>query len=65
MTEFLTLILVLFIAFLFIRMIYILFRLFVMYLNGEIKLSEDEKKDIRRSFREGLLLIVRRLYLFK
>lgn len=47
------------------RLVYFLFRLVILFLKGEIDLSKDEKQRIKKDFKNGLILVLRRIFLFK
>lgn len=65
MFELLLLIIVLFIFYSLIKIIYVMFRLLKSYMKGEIQLSIEEKKDIQKSFRDGVKLVLRHIFLLK
>lgn len=65
MFELLLLIIVLFIFYNLIKIIYVMFRLLKSYMKGEIQLSIEEKKDIQKSFCDGVKLVLRHIFLLK
>lgn len=63
-----TLLAVIFFLFIIFALLRILFGIVVVlkkYLNGEIQLSIEEKQEMKKSFWEGIKLVVRHLFLFK
>ena len=65
MFELVLVLFILFIFYSFIRIIYVMFRLLKSYMKGEIQLSIKEKKDIQKSFRDGVKLVLRHIFLLK
>lgn len=65
MIELLFLLFLLFIVFGIIRFIQVIHRLLLAYLKGEIKLTKEDKQQMKQSLRDGIMMILRRLYLFK
>jgi len=63
-----TLLAVIFFLFIIFALLRILFGIVVVlkkYLNGEIQLSIEEKQEMKKSFWNGIMLVIRHLFLFK
>ena len=65
MFTLLAVIFILFIIFALLRMLFVSFHLMKKYLNGEIQLSIEEKQEMKKSFWEGMKLVIRHLFLLR
>ena len=65
MTELLFTLFILFAIFGILRWIYVIFKMISGISSGKIKLSEEDKRELRKEVNEGFLQMLKHIFLFK